>query len=58
MKANENRTLFTGGGLVESPRWQGDRPYFSGWSAGEVAAVDFAGRGEVVARRPRAPGLE
>ncbi len=47
---NELRTLVTGRGLVESPRWHGDRLYFSDWSAGEVVAVDLAGRSEVVAR--------
>ena len=44
------RTLLTGRGLVESPRWHGDRLYFSDWSAGEVLSVDLAGRAEVVAR--------
>jgi sugar lactone lactonase YvrE len=44
------RTLLTGRGLVESPRWHGDRLYFSDWSAGEVIAVDLAGRSEVVAQ--------
>jgi sugar lactone lactonase YvrE len=47
---NEVRTLLTGRGLVESPRWHGDRLYFSDWSAGEVLAVDLAGRSEVIAR--------
>jgi sugar lactone lactonase YvrE len=42
--------LLTGRGLVESPRWHGDRLYFSDWSAGEVVAVDLAGRSEVIAR--------
>ena len=35
---SEVRTLLTGRGLVESPRWHGDRLYFSDWSAGEVIA--------------------
>ena len=47
---NEVRTLLTGRGLVESPRWHGDRLYFSDWSAGEVLAVDLAGHSEVVAQ--------
>ena len=47
---NDVRTLLTGRGLVESPRWHGDRLYFSDWSAGEVVAVDSDGRVEVVAR--------
>jgi sugar lactone lactonase YvrE len=44
------RTLLTGRGLVESPRWHGDRLYFSDWSAGEVLAVDLAGNSDVVAQ--------
>jgi len=36
--------------LVESPRWNGDRLYFSDWSAGEVVAVDLNGQSEVIAR--------
>ena len=50
MKPNGLRTLLTGRGLLESPRWHGDRLYFSDWSAGEVLAVDLAGRSEVIAR--------
>jgi sugar lactone lactonase YvrE len=50
MGTNEARTLLTGRGLVESPRWHGDRLYFSDWSAGEVLAVDLEGRGEVIAQ--------
>jgi sugar lactone lactonase YvrE len=46
----EIRTLLTGRGLVESPRWNGDRLYFSDWSAGEVVAVDLNGQSEVIAR--------
>jgi sugar lactone lactonase YvrE len=49
MRMNEVRTLLTGRGLVESPRWHGDRLYFSDWSAGEVIAVDLAGHSEVIA---------
>jgi len=45
----EVRTLLTGRGLVESPRWHGDRLYFSDWSAGEIVAVDLAGHSETVA---------
>jgi sugar lactone lactonase YvrE len=47
---NDVRTLLTGRGLVESPRWHGDRLYFSDWSAGEVLSVDLDGHSEVVAR--------
>ena len=50
MGMNEVRTLLTGRGLVESPRWHGDRLYFSDWSAGEVVAVDLGGRSEVIVR--------
>ncbi len=50
MTMNEVRALLSGRGLVESPRWQGDRLFFSDWSAGEVIAVDLAGRSEVIAR--------
>ncbi|MDG6104017.1 SMP-30/gluconolactonase/LRE family protein [Dactylosporangium aurantiacum] len=44
------QTLLAGRGLVESPRWHRDQLYVSDWSAGEVVAVDLAGRVEVVAR--------
>ncbi|MGQ4388391.1 SMP-30/gluconolactonase/LRE family protein [Streptomyces sp. SAS_270] len=47
---SEVRTLLTGRGLVESPRWHGDRLYFSDWTAGEVLALDLDGRSEVVAQ--------
>ncbi|GAA2299369.1 SMP-30/gluconolactonase/LRE family protein [Actinomadura luteofluorescens] len=47
---DEVRTLLDGRGLVESPRWHGDRLYFSDWSAGEVVAVGPDGADEVVAR--------
>ena len=47
---NEVRTLVTGRGLVESPRWHEDRLYFSDWSEREVLGVDLAGDTEVVAR--------
>ncbi len=46
----EVRTLLAGRGLVESPRWHGDRLYFSDWTAGEVVAVGLDGAGEVIAR--------
>jgi len=42
------RTLLTGRGLLESPRWHDGRLYVSDWTAGEVLAVD-AGGAEVVA---------
>ncbi|TDB79240.1 SMP-30/gluconolactonase/LRE family protein [Actinomadura sp. KC216] len=46
----EIRTLLDGRGLLESPRWHGDRLYFSDWTAGEVVAVGLDGGAEVVAR--------
>src|SRR5215813_10184337 len=49
---NQVRTLLSGRGLVESPRWHGDRLYFSDWSAGEVVAVDLAGRSVVIVSSP------
>jgi sugar lactone lactonase YvrE len=55
MKMNEVRTVLTGRGLVESPRWHDDRLYFSDWSAGEVIAVDLAGRSAVIARVKSVP---
>ena len=50
MNFSEVRTLLTGRGLVESPRWHGGRLYFSDWSAGEVVAAGLDGHSEVVAR--------
>jgi sugar lactone lactonase YvrE len=50
MGMNEVRALLTGRGLLESPRWHGDRLYFSDWSAGEVLSVDLDGRSELVAQ--------
>jgi sugar lactone lactonase YvrE len=47
---SEMRVLLAGRGLVESPRWHGDRLIFSDWSAGEVISVDLAGRSEAIAR--------
>src|ERR1700749_1026829 len=55
MTMNAMRALVTGRGLVESPRWHGDRLNFSDWTAGEVLAVDPGGRGEVSARVPSLP---
>jgi len=39
MGMSEVRTLLTGRGLVESPRWHGDRLHFSDWSAGDWRSV-------------------
>lgn len=51
----EPRTLLTGRGLVESPRWHDDRLWFADWSAGEIIGVDLAGESEVMARVPSLP---
>ncbi|HEY7596715.1 MAG TPA: SMP-30/gluconolactonase/LRE family protein [Actinophytocola sp.] len=47
---NEIRTLLTGRGLLESPRWHDGRLYVSDWTAGEVLALDDDGGAEVVAK--------
>lgn len=39
----------------EAPRWHRDRLYYSDMYAGEVRALDLAGRAEVVARVPEHP---
>jgi sugar lactone lactonase YvrE len=49
------RTLTTGLGLGESPRWHDGRLWCSDWVAQEVVAVDPAGKSEVVARVPSFP---
>lgn len=49
MTISKPRTVLTGRGLVESPRWHEDRLYFSDWSAGEVIRTDLDGNDEVVA---------
>jgi sugar lactone lactonase YvrE len=46
----EFTTLLSDLVLVESPRWQDDHLVFSDWGAGEVIAVDLAGRHEVISR--------
>jgi sugar lactone lactonase YvrE len=51
----ELHTLLTGRVLVESPRWHGNRLWFSDWGTGEVIAVDPAGTTEVMARVPSRP---
>jgi sugar lactone lactonase YvrE len=45
----ELRRVLTGRGLVESPRWHGDRLYLSDWPTGEVVTVDLAGHRAVIA---------
>jgi len=46
----ELQTLMTDLALGESPRWHGDRLWFSNWGAQEVIAVDLEGKSEVIAR--------
>jgi sugar lactone lactonase YvrE len=41
--------------IGESPRWHENRLWFANWGAGEIVAVDLAGRSEVVGQGP--PGL-
>ena len=43
------RLLADGFAMVESARWHEDRLWLAHWGAGEVVAVDLAGRTEVVA---------
>jgi sugar lactone lactonase YvrE len=49
------KTLMTGIGLGESPRWHDGRLWFSDWMAGTVTAVDLKGESEVMARAPSMP---
>ena len=52
----EVRTLVTGRGLIEAPRWHDGTVYFSDWDAGEVLALDPAsGETWVHARVPSFP---
>ncbi len=51
-KMSEVRTLLTGLGFAESPRWHEDRLWFCNWGMQEVVAVDLEGRSEVMARVP------
>src|SRR5438045_3755696 len=48
-------TLTTGLAIGESPRWHDGRLWLSDMGAGEVVAVDAAGRREVVAAVPAMP---
>ncbi len=50
MRAHDPHTLMTGLMFVESPRWHDNRLWFSDMVAGEVIAVDLAGKSGVVAR--------
>lgn len=46
------RTLLTGLGFGESPRWHENRLWFSNWGMQEVVAVDLDGKSEVMLRVP------
>jgi sugar lactone lactonase YvrE len=48
----EVRTLLTGLGFGESPRWHEGRLWFCNWGMKEVVAVDLEGNREVMARVP------
>ena len=48
----EVQTLLTGLAMGESPRWHGNRLWFSDWGAQEILAVDLDGRSEVIVRVP------
>ncbi len=50
MSSPELRTLLTGLGFGESPRWHDGRLYFCNWGRQEVVAMDIHGHSEVVAR--------
>jgi sugar lactone lactonase YvrE len=49
------RTLLSGIGVGESPRWHDGRLWLADWSGHEVAAADVTGRSEVVASGPAHP---
>ena len=48
-------TLTSGLGLLESPRWSGDRLWFADWTAGQILTLDDAGQREVVAEHSSLP---
>ncbi len=50
--ALEVRTLLTGLGFGESPRWHEGRTWFCNWGRQEVVAVDLHGKSEVIVRVP------
>lgn len=49
---SELRSLLTGLGIPESPRWHDGRLWFANWGTQEVVAVDPDGNSEVVVRVP------
>jgi sugar lactone lactonase YvrE len=52
----DTRTLLTGLGVGESPRWHEGRLWFSNWGAREIVAVDLDGNTEVIAPGPKIAG--
>lgn len=46
------RTLMTGLGFGESPRWHNDRLWFSNWGTREIVATDITGKSEVMINTP------
>jgi sugar lactone lactonase YvrE len=46
------KTLLTGLGFGESPRWHEGRLWFANWGMQEVVAVDLSGKSEVMVRVP------
>jgi sugar lactone lactonase YvrE len=48
----QTRTLLTGLGFGESPRWHHGRLWFCNWGFGEVMTVDLDGNSDVVAQVP------
>jgi sugar lactone lactonase YvrE len=49
-KVPEVRTLLTGLGFGESPRWHEGRLWFSNWGMQEVVAVGLDGKSEIIVR--------
>jgi sugar lactone lactonase YvrE len=46
------KTMLTGLGFGESPRWHEDRLWFANWGTQEIVRLDLDGTSEVVARVP------
>lgn len=49
------RTLVTGLGMLESPRWHAGRLWFADWTAGRIHTLDGDGRLETVVEHPSLP---
>src|SRR5262249_53307012 len=48
----EPDTLLSGLAMGESPRWHGNRLWFSDWGAQEIIAVNAGGKSDVMVRTP------